>query len=362
MPTVKNIDSIRYFLNRFPTIDSGYDYTVDYHKDAKSKFTSLPTFVAEFFDCKVNNCPVLITNDNHMITQHVWNITHRHRHKAKKTHRLWQEWRESMEVNLPPVTKQFNETYTYVWLPIDEESAENPWHVWIDMISKFRLIEKRWSTNFSKYVFVLTNHSDYFEKVCRQFFPDLKYMIMPRDETWQFKHLIVPSLSNCDDGVITPALARWLRSLKNNLEVASDTKRKIFVSRDDARSRRLLNADKLMIALKGWETVTLQDMPIRQQVMCFSQASHVVTTHGAGLINLLWCEPGTKVVEIQDIKKIDKKVYPVLSYHLGLEHKIHLARTVPIKLSGPKPRGTKKWQMVNFEINIAELIRNLDKI
>ena len=360
MPTVKNIDSIQYFLNRFPTIDSGYDYTVDYHENAKSNFTSLPTFVAEFFDCRVNSCPVLITNENHMITQHVWNITHRHRHKANKTHRLWQDWKDSMEVSLPPVTKQFNETYTYVWLPIDQESAENPWHVWIDIVSKFRLIERRWSTNFSKYVFILSNPSSYFEKIQKEFFPKLKFMVMGKQDTWQFKHLIVPSLSNSNDGVITPALAKWIGAMKNSLNVDSDAKRKIFVSRDDAMSRRLLNAEKLMMALKGWETVILEKMSIREQVKCFSQSSHVVTTHGAGLVNLLWCEPGTKVIEIQDINKLDKKVYPVLSHHLGLKHKIHIAKTVPIKLPGPKPKGTKKWQMINFEIDIPELIRKLD--
>ena len=49
---------------------------------------------------------------------------------------------------MPPITEQFNGTWQYVWLPIDEYSAENPWHIWIDIVSKFRLIEKRWSTNF----------------------------------------------------------------------------------------------------------------------------------------------------------------------------------------------------------------------
>jgi capsular polysaccharide biosynthesis protein len=183
---------------------------------------------------------------------------------------------------------------------------------------------------------------------------------MPKGETWQFKHLIVPSLSNHNDGVITPGLAPWTRMLKNILNIKSKTKRRIFISRDDARSRKVLNTEKLLMALKGWETIILEGMSMREQVRYFSEASHIVTTHGAGLVNLLWCDPGTKVIEIQDIKKIDKKVYPVLSHHLDLEHKIHLAKTIPMKLSGPKPKGTKNWQMVNFEINIPDLMRQID--
>jgi hypothetical protein len=360
MPMVKNINSIKYFLNRFPTIDSGYEYTVNYHKEAENRFASLPTFVAEFFDCRANSCPLLLTNEGHMITQFVWNTTYQNRHKPNKTHKLWDRWGDDIDLKLPDVTKHFNETYTYVWLPVDEDSAENPWHVWIDMISKFRLVEKRWSTNFNKYVFILSNPSSYFEKVHKEFFPDLKYMVMPKGETWQFKHLIVPSLSNHNDGVITPGLAPWTRMLKNILNIKSKTKRRIFISRDDARSRKVLNTEKLLMALKGWETIILEGMSMREQVRYFSEASHIVTTHGAGLVNLLWCDPGTKVIEIQDIKKIDKKVYPVLSHHLDLEHKIHLAKTIPMKLSGPKPKGTKNWQMVNFEINIPDLMRQID--
>ena len=360
MPTVKNIDSIKYFLNRFPTIDNGYHYSVEYHEDALNSFSSLPTFVAEFFDCRTHSCPLLITNEDHMITEHVWNLTHARKHKPNKTHRLWSDWAENMKVDLPPVTKYFNETYTYVWLPIDEESANNPWHVWIDMVSKFRLIEKRWSTNFAKYIFVLSNPSQYFDRVVKEFFPELRYMVIPKDEVWQFKHLIVPSMSNHNDGVISPGVAPWIRVLKNLLNVASEKKRKIFISRDDARSRRLINSEKLLMALQGWETIVLDKMPIKEQVKCFAEASHVISTHGAGLVNLLWCENGTRVVEIQDIKRIDKKVYPVLSYHLGLDHKVHVAKTIPIELRGPKPKGTKKWQMVDFEINIPDLVRHLN--
>jgi len=360
MPTVKNINSLKYFLNRFPTIDNGYDYTVDYHKSANSNFTSLPTFVAEFFDCRAHPCPLLITNEDHMITNHVWGLTHLRKNKPQKTHNLWQEWGDDVDIKLPPVTEHFNETYTYVWLPIDEESANNPWHVWIDIVSKLRLIEKRWANVFSKYIFVLPNPSLYFNKIVKEFFADLKYMVMPKNETWQFKHLIVPSMSNHQDGIITPHLAPWTRMLKNILKVDSDRKRKIFVTRNDAKTRKLLNAEKLMLALKGWETITMEDLPIIEQVRCFSEASHVISTHGAGLTNLLWCEPGTQVIEIQDPKMLHKKVYPILSHHLGLKHEVYVAKTVPISTGNKKPKGTKKWQMVDLEVNVPDLIRHID--
>ena len=228
---VKNVNSIKYFLDRFETIDTEYDYSVPYHDSVETNFKSLPTFVAEFSDCRVHSCPLLLTQDNMMITNHAWNLTYKYKRKPNKTHKLWQEWSEdNLAVNLPRISQTFSENYTYVWLPIDEDSANNPWHIWIDVISKFRLIEKRWSTNFAKYCFVLSTYSKYFDKVLKETFPDVKVVVMPKNTTWHFRHLIVPSLSNHSDGVITPHLAPWLRHFKgiHNLKNV-EAKRKILV-------------------------------------------------------------------------------------------------------------------------------------
>jgi hypothetical protein len=358
MPTVKNIDSIKYFLDRFSMIDSGYEYTVNYHKDVDPNFKSLPTFMAEFFNCKTHSCPLLITNEDHLITNHVWNLTHKSRNKPNKTHGLWKKWGEHIEIDLPPVTRQFNETYTYVWLPIDDDSAENPWHIWIDVISKFRLIEKRWSTNFAKYVFVLSNPSKYFDKVVKEFFSELKYMVMPRHETWQFNHIIVPSLSNHNDGITTPHLAPWLRSMRNIIKIIPETKKKIFISRENAKNRNIVNQNELLMALQGWKTITLENLSIKEQVKTFAEATHIVAPHGAGLINLLWCDPKTKVYELTHRDFLEKKVYPTLSKQLELEHQIILCNT--IKLKEEKSKNKKIKDMVDLKIDITELIKALN--
>ena len=45
---VKNITSIRYFLDKHNIIDNSYDINMNYHPKVPSQFTSNPTFVAEF--------------------------------------------------------------------------------------------------------------------------------------------------------------------------------------------------------------------------------------------------------------------------------------------------------------------------
>ena len=359
---MKNIDSIKYFLDKFETVDHSYDYTVPYHKDVNSNFKSLPTFVAEFYDCKVHSCPLLVTYQQKLITNYIWGLTDQRRNKPEKTHKLWKKWGAEVQADLPPVSQHFHEKYQYVWLPIDEESVNNPWHIWIDVISKFRLIEKRWSTDFTKYCYVLANESLYFKKVVKELFPDIKILVMPKNETWRFKHLLVPSASNTNDGVITPHLAPWLRHFKGIHRDQKEPYRKIVVLRPGAKTRRLRNSEELLLALKGWETVILETMTIKEQIKTFAEATHIVAAHGAGLVNLLWCKPGTKVIEIQDRKMIHKKVYPLLSYHLGLKHELYLADTVPIELkNGKKPQGIKRLSdLIDFQLNVPDLLKYLD--
>ena len=111
---VKNITSIKYFLDRYHTIDPAYDINMKYHPKASSKWKSLPTFVAEFKNCSVNNLPVLITEDRHMITEHLWPMLDKYKNKPKKHHGLWDAWGEEINIEMPPVTKQFDETDKYV--------------------------------------------------------------------------------------------------------------------------------------------------------------------------------------------------------------------------------------------------------
>ena len=59
---------------------------------------------------------------------------------------------------------------------------------------------------------------------------------------------------------------------------------------------------------------------------------------------------------------LHKKVYPLLSHHLGLKHELYLATTIPIgKQEGKKPKGVKRINdLINFEVHIPDLIRLLD--
>jgi|SRR5208337_1974267 len=75
--------------------------------------------------------------------------------------------------------------------------------------------------------------------------------------------------------------------------------KRIYISRNDARLRRVRNEDSILSILeaRGFQRVILKGMPMARQAQYFRQAEAVVAPHGAGLAHTAWSKPGTKVIE-----------------------------------------------------------------
>jgi hypothetical protein len=75
--------------------------------------------------------------------------------------------------------------------------------------------------------------------------------------------------------------------------------RRIYISRNDARLRRVSNEDRIvpLLEARGFSRVTLKGMPVAAQIRLFRDAEAVAAPHGAGLAHTAWCSPGTKIIE-----------------------------------------------------------------
>ena len=350
---VKNIQDIKWFTEKFGQIDSVWEYNIPSY----GTHQTLPTFVAEFENCFVHSNPAfVVTAEQEIITSHVGPLNWKTKRKPK--HGCWTNFeQDKVNLNVPPVTKQFNEFDTYVWLPFETISANNPWHVWIDMIGKFRLLEKRFNKAFANFVFVLSQPSKYFEKVAKELFPSVHFMVMPPKTCWRFKHLICPSMLNSKDGVVLPTLPQWLHH--RFAPKYDKPNKKVYIDRKYSPSRRLTNAEELMIALKGFEVQNLEDLSIKDQMKLFASATTVVSTHGAGLVNLLWCKKNTKVIEITH-EDSNKKVYPGLSLHLQLKHKVLVGQKIPIPMDSPEKKLHRLNDYNDIKLDSSILLRNLE--
>ena len=81
---------------------------------------------------------------------------------------------------------------------------------------------------------------------------------------------------------------------------ATGRTRRLFVSRGDARKRRLTNEDEILARLArfDFEVVTPGRLPLGDSIGLFSEAQVVAGPHGAGLTNLVFMPPGGSVIEI----------------------------------------------------------------
>ena len=95
--------------------------------------------------------------------------------------------------------------------------------------------------------------------------------------------------------------------------------RKIYISRAQAPRRRLVNEDDIWGLLEGagFERVFMEDLSFKAQVKLMQETSIVVAPHGAGLTNMMFCAPGTHIVEIADLSFPNPNFYALAS---AMEH------------------------------------------
>lgn len=148
----------------------------------------------------------------------------------------------------------------------------------------------------------------------------------------QAKTLIVTSVPNAFRDMPEWVVSFLRQRLKPAL-LASNSQidmqsRKLFVSREDAVRRKALNEIELEEYLinKGFIKVIPSLLSIKQQAYLFANADFVVGTHGAALANLVFCEPGTKVLEIV-APKFQWKLFSKLASQVQLEYRMVAANS-----------------------------------
>ena len=78
-------------------------------------------------------------------------------------------------------------------------------------------------------------------------------------------------------------------------------RRRIYSSRAQANMRHVSNEAELVELLErhGFEVLYPETLTVREQIECFAEAEAVLAVHGSGLTNIVFCDPGTQVIELQ---------------------------------------------------------------
>lgn len=101
--------------------------------------------------------------------------------------------------------------------------------------------------------------------------------------------------------VVSSAAVMALRArvLKNLQVTQTGGSRKLYVSRQSASTRRILNHDKVLGVLDahGVETFSPEGKSVPEQIAAFAQADTIVAPHGAGLVNMMYADK-PKLIEL----------------------------------------------------------------
>lgn len=113
------------------------------------------------------------------------------------------------------------------------------------------------------------------------------------------ERLVVPSLvgrAGWPTTEVVRSVSAWAEEAR---EARSPWGERIYVSREKAGRRRVTNEDALWARLeaRGFVKVRAEEWSWAEQRAGFRAAKEIVAPHGAGLANLVWCAPGTRVVE-----------------------------------------------------------------
>jgi capsular polysaccharide biosynthesis protein len=83
----------------------------------------------------------------------------------------------------------------------------------------------------------------------------------------------------------------------------------------------VLNEEKVIQFLEksGFYSVNLETMSVVEQASLLAQAEVIIAPHGSALSNLVFCEPGTKIIEIFSPMYV-LNYYWLICNLCGLEH------------------------------------------
>jgi capsular polysaccharide biosynthesis protein len=242
--------------------------------------------------------------------------------------------------------KDYNKIHKGVWI-IDNWSF-GYFHWITDSITRLIASEKY----LKDHVILLPNY--YKENtIYIQSLQMLNFEVNFYDSTKRLKvnELLIPShtapTGNYNKELINKVRDRFLL----NNEIVGN--KRIFISRQKASRRKIVNEDDLFILLKSFEFEIhfFEDYDFLKQVNLMKTASHFVGLHGAGLTNMLFMNKNSKVLELRIKDDSHNNCY--FSLASDLEH--HYYYLLNESYSNAKDE-------VNVVVNLKDFKETLEKM
>ena len=148
--------------------------------------------------------------------------------------------------------------------------------------------------------------------------------------------------------------------LELSLAKSGKSSKRIIVSRGSSTTRRWLNENECINLLDtlNFKLIDPSKLSLSQQVEAFSNAEIILGPHGAGLTNIMFCNPGTKVIEIRSQEQggeySSATCYEELSSIFGVKH--HIFHCPSIERKDLKGRSIEDADLVPDPMKLRNFI------
>lgn len=159
----------------------------------------------------------------------------------------------------------------------------------------------------------------------------INFKVIRKDEYIYVKKLSLLG-SVAGEGGQNPELmqgvVRNVKQFYNISEAPEKNKRKIYITRKNESTRRTLPIGELesFLAKKGYNLVVAEKLSFKEQVELFSKCSHLIGVHGAGLTNMIFLEPKSKILEIKVLEENKNYCYYFLASAFNLSFNYFLGK------------------------------------
>lgn len=237
-------------------------------------------------------------------------------------------------------------------------AVTNFFHYVIDSVSRFELIQRAgftWS-DFDQVLLPRFGSTMTLEIETAMGVPTEKIIRIGRREQYICETLIQPSFPG-PVACTPPWVVEFYRKLFPPLR--GDMRRKLYFPRRGNRHPSNNEQIAARLAELGFETVDPVAMPNLRQRM--AEATHIVGVHGAGLANLVFCTPGTRVLEIMPTeisKYYNRAFYHVLCSSGDLPYGAVVGESRRLRLMpySPQPKAEFDVKLPDLDAGLAALL------
>lgn len=209
---------------------------------------------------------------------------------------------------------------------------------------------------------------DYFFKkwpFCKEFFDLLNvrsFLVLNTYHKYLIEQLVLPTRAGepfYQQPIPMQRGISWLReaALKKSSRTLSE---RLYISRAKANYRKVLNEEEIYPVLQkyGFEIVHFEDYSLSDQISICQHAKVLMGLHGAGLTNMVFLPPLSKVIEIRPAKEYSMyNCFFTLMPHTHCEYNYILCDYAAVALS-----TEKRLDDLSVIVSVAEIKKRLQAI